>query len=373
MAAESCWRCATERGEDGDERADDVAAGLGFGLTDLARGGGAEAGEQVGRRPPATVGVLAEELGEAFFTQARGAVGGGIATEEGQGDGRVDVGEDGGGPGPEPLEQGAELIGEGDALGDEIVPTAYEGAQGTRVVRGRPPRPEAMAIGPQQIGEDGRIAGVTLAAGGGVAWAAGLERVGVDRYDLHPGLDEGIDEQAGGAFERDPKGAAVEQAPQAAEQLREPLGGVGDGALPLDAARVVKDADRVGLTRPVDPDEESHCVASGGSETLRGERSGRSLTDWRSGLLGHVARHPVAGLGLSSFNSGEQVSCWPSRGERTWLSPNLSMPVHDAVSRRPRPSNAIAHCLPERRPTRRPYLDTRVNEVISRLPGRVVQ
>ncbi len=245
-----------ERGEDGDERADDVAAGLGFCRADLARGGRAEAGEQVGRRPPATVGVLAEELGEAFFTQARGAVGGGIATEEGQGDGRVDVGEDGGGPGPEPLEQGAELIGEGDALGDEIVPTAYEGAQGTRVVRGRPPRPEAMAIGPQQIGEDERIAGVTLAAGGGVAWAAGLERVGVDRYDLHPGLDEGIDEQAGGAFERDPKGAAVEQAPQAAEQLREPLGGVGDGALPLDAARVVKDADRVGLTRPVDPDHE---------------------------------------------------------------------------------------------------------------------
>src|SRR5438132_5959313 len=58
-------------------------------------------------------------------------------------------------------------------------------------------------------------------------------------------------------------------------------------------------------------------------ETLRGERSCRSLTDWRSGLLGHLARHPVAGLGLSSFGSGERVSYWPSSGERAWLSPNV--------------------------------------------------
>jgi hypothetical protein len=77
----------------------------------------------------------------------------------------------------------------------------------------------------------------------------------------------------------------------------------------------------VGPTRPIDADEESHCVVSGDGETLRGERSGRSLTDWRSGLPGHVAHHPVAGLGLS-FYPGERVSCWPSRGERTWLSPN---------------------------------------------------
>ena len=118
-----------ERRQDGDEGADDLAPGLGFGLADLAHGGGAEAGEQLGHGAPATVGVLAEELGEALLAEAGGAMRRGIAGEEGEGDRRVDVGEDGGGAGPEALEQRAELIGERDALGDEIVAAAHERAQ----------------------------------------------------------------------------------------------------------------------------------------------------------------------------------------------------------------------------------------------------
>src|SRR6266850_1090222 len=111
-------------------------------------------------------------------------------------------------------------------------------------------------------------------------------------------------------------------AAQTPDKRGESLSGVWHGALPPDAAGLVDDADRVSPTRPVDADGESHCITSGDGETLRGERSGRSLTDWRSGLPGHVARHPVAGLGLSRFHSGERVSSWPSRGKRTWLSPN---------------------------------------------------
>jgi hypothetical protein len=64
-----------ERGEDGDERADDFTAGLRFGVSDVAGWGRAETGQQLGGGAPATVGVLAEELSEALFAEAGGALG----------------------------------------------------------------------------------------------------------------------------------------------------------------------------------------------------------------------------------------------------------------------------------------------------------
>jgi hypothetical protein len=311
-----------ERIQDGHERADDVAARLRFRLTDLACRRRAEAGEQLGHGAAAAVRVLAEELRETLLAEAHRAVRRGVAGEEGERDGRVDVGEDRSRPGPEALEERAQLIGEGDTLGDEVVAAAHERAQGARIVGGRTQRPEPVAVGPEHIGEDERVAGIALAAGGRVAGPTRFERVRVNRYDLEPSVDESVDEQARGTFEGNAYRPPPAQAAQAGAELREPGAGVGHRALPAAAPGLVDDADRVGLSRPVDAYEELHCVASGDGETLRGERSGRSLTDWRSGLPGHVARHPVAGLGLSSFGSRERVSCWPLSGERTWLSPN---------------------------------------------------
>ncbi len=311
-----------ERAEDSDEGAHHVAAGVGFRRADLARRRPAKAGEQLGHGAAPTVRVLAEELGETLFAQAGGAVGGGIAREEGQRDRRVDVGKDGGGAGPEALEERAELIGEGDALGDEIVAAAHEGAQRAGVIGRRVQRPEAMAVRAKQVGEDEGIPRVTLGARRGVTRTTGLEGVGVDGHDLEAGVEQRVDEQPRGAFEGNAEGTTPAEAAQAGEKVREAIGGVRHRALPMDAAGLIEDADGMGRTRPVDPDRESHCIASGDGETLHGERFCRSLTDWRSGLPRHVARHPVAGLGLSSFCSGERVSWWPSRGERPWLSPN---------------------------------------------------
>jgi len=265
---------------------------------------------------------IAPGTGRGAFRRGAPRCGGGIAGEEGQRNGRVDVGKDGRGAGPEALEQGAELIGERDALGDEGVAAAHERAQGAGVVGGRTQRGEAMAIRAQQIRQDEGIAGVTLGAGGRVARTRGFEGIGVDGHHLEPGIDERVDEQARGPFQGNPQVATAADAAQTPDKRGESLSGVWHGALPPDAAGLVDDADRVSPTRPVDADGESHCITSGDGETLRGERSGRSLTDWRSGLPGHVARHPVAGLGLSRFHSGERVSSWPSRGERSRLSPN---------------------------------------------------
>src|SRR5216684_3517615 len=54
-------------GQDGDERVDEVAAGLRFEITHLAGGRGAEPGEEFGGRAPAAVAVLPEEAGQAFL------------------------------------------------------------------------------------------------------------------------------------------------------------------------------------------------------------------------------------------------------------------------------------------------------------------
>jgi len=96
-----------------------------------------------------------------------------------------------------------------------------------------------------------------------------------------------------------------------------------DRGLPADSAATVDEAHGVSFTRPIEADEETHCALPGDHETLRRERSGRSLTDRRSGLARHLALHPVAGLGLSSFVSGERVSQWPISGERAGLSPTV--------------------------------------------------
>src|SRR5437660_6211451 len=221
-----------QRGEHRDESADEFTARLGLRLAGQARGRAAQTGEQVGRRAAATVGVLPEELDQALFAEAGRAVRRGVAGKEREGDRRVDVGKDFRRAGPEALEERAKLVGERDALGDEIVPAAHEGAQRARVIGGRAQGSEAMAVRAEQIGEDERIAGVTLAAGGGVARATGLEGVGVDRHHLEPGLEEGVDEHARGPFEGDADEPAPAKATQVAEELGEALGGMWDGALP---------------------------------------------------------------------------------------------------------------------------------------------
>ena len=109
--------------------------------------------------------MAAEELGQAALAQALGALGRRVAGEEGQGDGGIDVGEDHGGAGPEALEQGAQLIGERHALGDEVIAAPDEGPQGAGLVGERLQRAEAMAIGAEQVGEEIAVAVIALGRG----------------------------------------------------------------------------------------------------------------------------------------------------------------------------------------------------------------
>ena len=325
-----------ERREDRYEGLDQFAAGLRLRLAGAAARGATEAGQQLGRGTAPAGGVAAEELRQAALPEPLGALGRGVAGEEGERDRGIHVGEDGRGAGPEALEEGAELIGEGDALGDEVIAAADEGAEGAGLIGEGQQGAEAVAIGPEQVAEQVGVAGVALAASGRVAGAAGLHGIGVDRDDREAGVQEGIDDEAGGALEGDGQRGGGREAGQPLDELGQARCGVGHRPAPADGAGLVEHTNSVRGGGPVQADDEGHCVPPWDCETLPRERSCRSLTDWRSGLQVPVALHPVAGWGLSWCESREQVSYWPSRGKPMGLSSTPGTVIALTI-RHPRP------------------------------------
>src|SRR5690606_11415771 len=120
--------------EDFGERARHLALDLGFGLPGTPGRGGMQANEQLCRTAPSAL-VLSRDAGRAaLLAEPGGTVRGWIAAHEGERDRAVDVGEDDSGAGPEAVEQAAQLVGQTDALSDQLVTTAGQGAQSLRRV-----------------------------------------------------------------------------------------------------------------------------------------------------------------------------------------------------------------------------------------------
>ncbi len=97
-----------------------------------------------------------------------------------------------GGAGPEAFEQGAELVGEHEPCGDEVVAPADQRPErldgvGLGLQCGQP-----MAVGAQDVGQNEGIAGIALGGDGAVARPARLDDVGMDRRDEEPGLDQHV-------------------------------------------------------------------------------------------------------------------------------------------------------------------------------------
>ena len=112
---------------------------------------------------------MGQEAGKTLLAEAAGAVGCGISADEGESDRAVDSGKNGRSPRPEAVEQAAQLVGENDPLGDEIVPPTHQYPQRADIVRDRAERTEAVSIGAQDIGEHIGVAGIGFAASGAVS------------------------------------------------------------------------------------------------------------------------------------------------------------------------------------------------------------
>ena len=223
MREESLASSLTRRFENGNQGAHELAPGFGLDLADLALRSRAQAVEQLGGGAPAAITVLGQEGPQALLAEPRGAVGGGITLGEGERDRAVDVGEDGGGAGPEALEQAPELVGQGDPLGDQVIAAAHQRAQRPDLVRAGRERAEAVAIGAQDIGQHVGVAGIALTAGGAITRPAGLDDVGMDRHDRVAGGDQRVDDQAGWPLDGDRHLRRRRAAGPSARSARQPL------------------------------------------------------------------------------------------------------------------------------------------------------
>jgi hypothetical protein len=118
-----------DRDEGGGEPGDGVAARFALEFADRGGRGVAQSLEQLLDGTSAAVGVAGEEALQALGAEAARVVGAGVAAQEGERDRAVDVGEDSCGAGPGRVELGAQLVGQVDAHGDEVLARADQRSQ----------------------------------------------------------------------------------------------------------------------------------------------------------------------------------------------------------------------------------------------------
>ena len=123
------------------------------------------------RAAPAAVRVAGQEGGEALFPEGRGALGRGVAGEEGQGDGRVDLGEMPPAPGQKRSSSAQSWLASA-TRGATSRPARGRGPAAPGCRRQGPQRAEAGAVEAQQVGEQERVGGSSYPrrCGSGPGW-----------------------------------------------------------------------------------------------------------------------------------------------------------------------------------------------------------
>ncbi len=215
--------------------------------------------EQFGSLLAATVAMSGEEGTEALLAEAMGVGGTWVALQEGQGDRRVDVGEDRGGPRPERLQLGAQAIGESDSGLDQVLPRTGERPQGPGLVGVGGESAEAMMVGAGEFGQHEGIEGVGLATRGSKARTGGLHLVRMDRQDREARLQKTLDQHAVRTLDRHPFDAVIDQRPAKPIQARFI---VGEASLQNEASVSVRDVERVLFFGPIHPGVPAHRRSS---------------------------------------------------------------------------------------------------------------
>ena len=169
--------------------------------------------------------------------------------QERQADRGVEVGEQADGAGEDVEQVGAELVGEGDPVGDEVLAGPAGATQGEGGVAVGGQRNEPGPVGAEGVGEDERVESVILAARGAVAAAQILQLVRRDHHHGDPGLEQAIDDRAVGSLDRHFRHAAPLED---GEQVAQPGGGMFHGGPVKLAAAVVHDRHGMIIAGPVD-------------------------------------------------------------------------------------------------------------------------
>jgi len=218
-----CADLGDEHLEHRDQTLDQRALDGLFAQTDETLRRRAETLQELVRRAPAWIAVELQETRELSHRQSCCAARGRIALEEGQRYLAVEVGKERVSTGPELIEQRAQAVGGAHALPDEVIAGAHERLQGAQLVRVGAQRPEAVSVGPQQVGQDVGVTGVALGTRGTIARPTRLEHVGVNRDDGVPRPNEGVDQQSVGPFDGDGQLRGRRDSLELPKQGRQPL------------------------------------------------------------------------------------------------------------------------------------------------------
>ncbi len=308
----------------GDQAAGDRGAGICFGAGQPV-GRVQQALVQLGGGGPAAVADAAQEPAKAGLGEPGGPLGRGEAAKEGQRDRAVDLGEQAGRAGEGDLQVGAQLVGQGDAVVDQLLAGAADRPQpgGLRAVGAQ--RVQPVAVGAQHVGQQVGVEAVVLVAGRPVPSPQVLDLAAWDHDHLEPGVQQGLDDRAVGPLDRHP---ADLQLGQASGQAAQVLAGVGHLETGADLPVGVQHAHHVQARGPVQPGQPGWCGSihadpfrCGGSGRGRLHppvpgRRGRRLTDRRLRARGPVAAQGVPGR-RASLNSS-----WPSQGKPSWRWPD---------------------------------------------------
>jgi hypothetical protein len=162
--------------------------------------------------------------------------------------GTVDLGEQADGAREGELEVGTQLVGEGDAMGDQVLASSAGSTQGHGGRAVEDQRAQPRAVGAEGVGEDEGVEAVVLVAGRAVAGAQVLELVGADHDDGQAGRQERVHDRTVGPLDGDLVGAHLGEP---ADEVADAGGGVRDGE-PLDhLAAGVDHGDGVVVASPV--------------------------------------------------------------------------------------------------------------------------
>ncbi len=224
--------------------------------------------------------MACHEGGHALLAKSRGRGRSRVALEELERNGRVDLEEDGSSARPELFEQIPQLVGQRDALCDQVVAQPDEPAQRLGFVGERREHTEAMAIGAQYVGEQVRITRIGLPLSRRVAGPRCLDRIRMDRHDGEATLDQRIDDDARRSLDRDAQLVRPRQLLQSRRQLRHAGRAVLHGEARYHGPFLVDDADGVLTTCPIQTHEVPH-----------GRSSRRTSTDARGAYRTLIERH----------------------------------------------------------------------------------
>jgi hypothetical protein len=241
--------CSVRVGQDGVQGLGD--AGLGGAIVaGRAAGCGDQAGVQDGGAGAAAVAGAGQPGSEAFGREPASAVLSAEAGQELQADRRVDLGEQPDRARERVAQVGAQLIGDRDAVADQVFagPAGTAQADGGRAVRRQ--RRQPGPVGAQRVRQHAGVEAVIFVPGRPVPAAQVLDLVRADHHHGDPRLEQGARDRAAGSFDRGLPGAA---AGQHGEQFAQ-AGGAVPGGAPADlTAPGIDDGYGVIITCPVDP------------------------------------------------------------------------------------------------------------------------